>query len=254
VFGLGKRREGGFTGDVKRIDQWLANLGYCSRSAAREWAAEGRVTVGGLAVHDPGRRVAAADLLVDGEALDHPEGMLLVMNKPLDVVCSHDQREGKRVYDLLPVRWRQRNPVVTSIGRLDRDTTGLLLLTDQSELVHLLTSPKHKVQKVYRAVLDRAVDPARRGEIEAVFASGRLVLAEENKACLPAEVRWTGGVDGREVEVTLTEGRYHQVRRMFGSQGVTVEELKRVRFGGLELPEGLAAGEFRDLPVDYRFF
>jgi len=251
---LGKRRAAASTGGVKRIDQWLANLGYCSRREAREWALDGRVTVGGQAVDDPSRRVAAEDMLVDGERLDHPEGMLLVMNKPLDVVCSHDQREGQRVYDLLPARWTQRNPVITSIGRLDRDTTGLLLLTDQSALVHLLTSPKHKVAKVYRAVLDRAVAEERRAEIQAVFASGRLMLAEENKACLPAEVRWTGGADGCEAEVTLTEGRYHQVRRMFGSQGVTVVELKRVRFGSLELPEGLAGGEFTELAVDYRFF
>ncbi|HEX2099350.1 MAG TPA: S4 domain-containing protein, partial [Candidatus Synoicihabitans sp.] len=126
---------------MRRIDQWLANLGYCSRREARGWLNAGRVTVRGKRADDPGAKVAASDVRVDGEPLDHPEGLLLLLHKPLGLVCSHDPREGPNVYDLLPARWRQRNPVVTSVGRLDKETSGLLLLTDQSELVHRLTSP-----------------------------------------------------------------------------------------------------------------
>ena len=114
-----------------------------------------RVTVGGETVDDPGQKAAPADVRVDGESLDHPDGMLLLLHKPPGLVCSHEEREGPNVYSLLPPRWRRRNPVVTSIGRFDKDTSGLLLLTDQSPLVHRLTSPKHKVPKVYRATVDR---------------------------------------------------------------------------------------------------
>src|SRR6185503_11561144 len=140
---------------VRRLDQILANLGYCSRREARAWVEAGRVTVRGAAASDPGQKVAPADVRVDGEPLDHPADLLLLLHKPLGLVCSHEEREGPNVYSLLPERWRRRNPVVTSVGRLDKDTSGLLLLTDQSALVHRLTSPKHKVPKVYRATLDR---------------------------------------------------------------------------------------------------
>ena len=239
-----------FNGGVKRIDQWLANLGYCSRSEARNWTSGNRVSVNNQLESDSSRRVAAEVLRIDGHPLDHPAGMLLLMNKPVNVVCSHDAREGKRVYDLLPERWGRRNPLVTTIGRLDRDTTGLLLLTDQTELVHRLTSPKHKVPKVYRATLDATASPEQQVAIAATFASGALMLAEENKPCLPAEVSWTAA---RTAEVILTEGRYHQVRRMFASQGFTVLELQRRRFGAVDLPADLALGSYIELPLDQRF-
>ncbi len=227
---------------MRRLDQLLANLGYCSRRDARGWIRDGRVTVGGEVADDFGRKADPRQVQVDGQPLDHPDGLLLLLHKPLGVVCSHDTREGPNVYHLLPARWRDRNPVVTSIGRLDKDTTGLLLLTDQSELVHRLTSPKHKVPKVYRATL--AADlPA---GAAAVFASGTLVLPGEQEPCAPAELRVTGP---REAELTLTEGRYHQVRRMFASQGCEVLALHRSRFGTLTLGE-LAAGQWRELPLD----
>src|SRR5215210_4827490 len=112
---------------MRRLDQLLANLGYCSRREARDWLKAGRVSVAGKQATDPGNKVSPADVLVDGEPVDHPDGLLLVLNKPAGLVCSHDQREGANVYSLLPPRWRRRNPVVTSVGRLDKDTTGLLL-------------------------------------------------------------------------------------------------------------------------------
>jgi 16S rRNA pseudouridine516 synthase len=239
-----------FNGGVKRIDQWLANLGYCSRSEARAWTDADRVVVKGRPEYDSGKRVPAEGVEIDGQPLDHPAGLLLLMNKPAEVVCSHDSREGKRVYDLLPERWSRRNPLVTTIGRLDRDTTGLLLLTDQTELVHRLTSPKHKVPKLYRATLDATASPEQQAAIAVTFASGQLMLAEENKPCLPAEASW---IAPRTVEVVLTEGRYHQVRRMFASQGFTVLELERRSFGAVDLPADLALGSYIELPLDQRF-
>ena len=227
---------------MRRLDQLLANLGYCSRREARAWIDEERVTVGGEPARDVAQKAAPAEVSVDGAPLDHPDGLLLLLHKPLGLVCSHDDREGPNIYSLLPERWRRRNPIVTSVGRLDKDTSGLLLLTDQSPLVHRLTSPKHKVPKVYRAIVDRDLSP----ELGPLFASGTLQLEGETEPCAPAELCNRGP---REAELTLTEGRYHQVRRMFSSQGLTVTALHRERFGDLTLGD-LAPSAWRELPLD----
>ena len=227
---------------MRRLDQLLANLGYCSRSEARAWIRGGRVTVGGVAADDVSAKAHPVDVLVDGAALDHPDGLLLLVHKPLGLVCSHEEREGPNVYSLLPERWRRRHPVVTSVGRLDKDTSGLLLLTDQAELVHRLTSPNHKVPKIYRAALECDLDPA----LIARFASGTLQLEGEKQPCAPAELRI---IAPREAELTLTEGKYHQVRRMFAAVGNTVLTLHRRRFGHLELGD-LPVGQWRELPLD----
>ncbi|MDP3069252.1 MAG: pseudouridine synthase [Opitutaceae bacterium] len=228
---------------MRRLDQLLSSLGYCSRSEARGWVKAGAVTVGGEEADDAGARVRPADVRVDGEPLDHPDGLLLLLHKPLGLVCSHDGREGPAVYSLLPERWRRRNPVVTSIGRLDKETSGLLLLTDQSPLVHRLTSPKHKVPKLYRATLDRDLS----AELVTLFAAGTLLLDGEKAPCAPAELRI---VAPREAELVLTEGKYHQVRRMFAATcGATVLTLHREQFGDLTLGD-LAPGAWRELPLD----
>ncbi len=227
---------------MRRLDQILSSLGYCSRREARGWIDQERVTIRGEPADDVAQKSAAADVQVDGEPLDHPDGLLLLLHKPVGLVCSHDGGEGPSVYSLLPERWRNRNPQVTSVGRLDKETSGLLLLTDRSLLVHRLTSPKHKVPKIYRATLDRDVAP----EWVEVFASGTLTLSGETTPCAPAAMRVLGP---REAGLTLTEGRYHQVRRMFSECGATVLTLQRQRFGHLELGD-LAAGKWRELPLD----
>jgi 16S rRNA pseudouridine516 synthase len=224
---------------MRRIDQWLANLGYCSRREANAWLAAGRVTVRGIQAADTSRKVAADDLRVEGEPLDHPEGLLILLNKPLGLVCSHDEREGPSVYDLLPPRWRARNPVITTVGRLDKDTSGALLLTDETTLVHRLTSPKHKVAKRYRATVDGELQP----ELISFFASGTLVLSGEDVPCAPAELKI---LSPNIAELVLTEGRYHQVRRMFASQGLNVTALHRSHFGEYEVAS-LQPGTWRDL-------
>ena len=131
---------------------------------------------------------------------------------------------------------------MTSVGRLDKETSGALLLTDLPELVHRLTSPRHKVPKVYRALVDRDL-PA---DLAGLFASGTLRLDGEEKPCAPAALR---GVGPREALLTLTEGRYHQVRRMFAAAGATVLALHRESFGPLDLG-GLAPRAWRTLPLD----
>ena len=196
---------------MRRLDQLLASLGYCSRRDARSWIKAGAVTVRGEVADDFGAKADPADVRVDGEPLDHPDGLLLLLNKPLGLVCSHDGREGPSVYSLLPERWRRRNPPVTSVGRLDKETSGLLLLTDQSALVHRLTSPKHKVPKVYRATVDRDLAP----ELVALFANGTLRLEDEEKPCAPAELKI---VSPREAEVTLiTEHLRAKIQALLGA-------------------------------------
>jgi 16S rRNA pseudouridine516 synthase len=227
---------------MHRLDQLLASLGYGSRSAVRALIGKGRVQVRGKPACEHGLKVSPPDVLVDGEALDHPEGILILLNKPAGLVCSHDPAEGPSVYGLIPARWRSRNPAVTSVGRLDKETTGLLLLTDRTALVHRLTSPKHKVAKVYRARLDRAL-PA---NAEALLSTGQFMIPGEDTPCAPAELRRLGPLS---VEITLTEGRYHQVRRMLGALGSVVEELHRLSFGDLELGD-LPFGSWIELPLN----
>lgn len=222
---------------TRRIDQLLANLGYCSRSEAKAFLKKHEVFATGNRIKNSSEKVRPADVLVDKVPLDHPGGIFIMMNKPLGLVCSHDEREGPRVYDLLPERWRRRNPQVTSIGRLDKETSGLLLLTDQTEFVHFFTSPKNKVPKRYLARLDKVPPP----ELVGIFAGGEILLDGESKPCAPAELRLLG--DNR-AEIVLTEGKYHQVRRMFAANNLTVLELQRVSFGRLEL-DTLPLGEWR---------
>lgn len=226
---------------MRRLDQLLGALGYCSRKEAAALCAAGRVTVAGRAVTDASARVDGTQVQLDGAPLEFPDGLLVVLHKPVGVVCSHDPREGRRVYDLLPARWLRREPKVTTVGRLDKDTSGVLLVTDQGALVQRLTSPRRHVDKEYVATLDGEVTE----DLVRAFAAG-LELREggELLRCLPATVAAAGPGKAR---VTLQEGKYHQVRRMFAACGRQVLALERARFGEWTL-DGLAPGEWRAVP------
>lgn len=226
-----------------RLDRLLANLGYGSRREVSVFFAEGRVTrADGREVASETGRASHAELRVDGEPLDPPAPLTLVMHKPIGVTCSHDSGEGTLVYDLLPPRFGRRNPVLSTVGRLDKETSGLLLLTDDGGLLHRLISPKKAVWKTYEATLDRPL----RGDEAALFASGTLLLEGEKKPCLPAQLEIVSGTTAR---LSITEGRYHQVRRMFAAAGNHVTALHRLRFGNLSL-ETLAPGEWRIATAD----
>ena len=160
-----------------------------------------------------------------------------MLHKPVGYACSHDAAEAPLIYDLLPPQWLRRNPGPISIGRLDRDTSGLILITDDGALSHRLTSPRHEVEKCYEVTVDSPL-PDRLTE---VFAAGTLVLNGESKPCRPARLEITGL---HTVRVFLHEGKYHQVRRMFASQGHPVTALHRRTFGTLML-DGLPPGEWR---------
>jgi len=229
---------------MARLDRLLANLGYGSRRDVQALVSGGQVTLDGAAIKDAGRKIAVtADLPlhleIRGVPVDPPAPLILLMHKPLGVVCSH-REDGERIYDLLPKRWRIRDPALSSVGRLDKDTSGLLLITDDGDFLHRVISPKRHVPKVYRAALDR---PLTGREAEA-FASGTLMLEGEDKPLLPAALEVLGE---REARLTITEGRYHQVRRMFAAVGNHVVGLHRERIGGLVLPDDLEAGGYRIL-------
>ena len=216
-----------------KLVRLLANLGYGSRKQVAWMFREGRVTDAEGEVLYADDVVAHDAIRVDGEPLDPPPSLLLVLHKPPGVTCS-TKDPGRVVHDLLPPRFRVRNPALSTVGRLDRDTSGLLLLTDDGQLLHRIIAPKSKLPKVYRATLANDL----RGDEGALFASGTLMLDGEATPLLPAEL---DAVDARHARLTLHEGRYHQARRMFAAIGNHVLALHRERIGGLalgDLPEG----------------
>jgi 16S rRNA pseudouridine516 synthase len=219
----------------------IANLGYGSRKQVMQLFREGRVTDAAGEVLYADDQVAHGDVRIDGEALDPPQGLTLMLHKPVGVTCS-TRDPGRIVYDLLPPRFRLRSPLLSTVGRLDRDTSGLLLLTDDGALLHRIVSPKSKLAKTYEATLAQDL----RGDEAALFASGTLLLESETTPLAPAAL---DVIDPRHARLVLTEGRYHQVRRMFAAAGNHVDALHRSRVGGLELAD-LAPGEWRELDDD----
>lgn len=221
-----------------RLVKLIANLGYGSRkeiqTAIRNgWVTDkdgNRLTVNAQTAHE--------NILFDDEPLDPPQDMVLLLNKPLGYTCS-TKDIGQLVYDLLPDRYRRRKPILSTIGRLDKETSGALLFTDDGTFLHRVISPKSNIPKVYEAELDRPLT----GQEAKIFASGEMMLESEQKPLKPAELEVLGE---RRARLTLHEGRYHQVRRMFAALGNHVQRLSRVRIGDLEL-DGLGEGHWRIL-------
>ena len=221
-----------------KLVKHLANLGYGSRKQVALMFREGRITDAAGEVMYADDPLDHDNLRVDGEVLDPPPGMLLMLHKPVGYTCS-TKDPGRIVYDLLPPRYRLRSPLLSSVGRLDRDTSGLLLFTDDGALLHRISSPKSKLSKVYEATLANDL----RGDEVELFASGTLMLESEQTPLLPAELEV---VEARQARLILHEGRYHQVRRRFAAVGNHVVALRRSRIGGLGLGD-LPSGEWRML-------
>jgi 16S rRNA pseudouridine516 synthase len=225
-----------------RLDRLLANLGYGSRREVQNLITRGGVTLDGVKLRDPSVHVAAGPDLQDrmtvaGAPVDPPTPLTLVLNKPMGVVCSH-RETGRSVYELLPERWRRRTPVLSTIGRLDAETSGLLLLTDDGDLLHRVISPRRHVRKTYLVTLERDLN----GDEGPLFASGSLILDGETKPLAPAILE---PVTARTARLAVTEGRYHQVRRMFAAAANQVIALHRESIGALVLPADLDAGVWR---------
>lgn len=221
-----------------KLVKLIANLGYGSRKDVTRLFRSGRITDADGEVLYADDVVAHGDIRVDDEPLDPPPGLTLMLNKPLGVTCSRKD-PGRVVYDLLPPRYGVRQPALSSVGRLDRDTTGLLLFTDDGALLHRIISPKAQVTKVYEATLAQDL----RGDEKELFASGTLMLESEREPLAPATLEVLGP---RHARLAVTEGRYHQVRRMFAAAGNHVETLQRISIGGLALGD-LPPGEWRAL-------
>lgn len=221
----------------------IANLGYGSRRDVAALFREGRITDRAGAPLYADDLAEHAEVRLDGEPLDPPHGMLILLNKPVGFTCSHKDA-GRLVYELFPPRFRQRSPQLSTVGRLDRDTSGLLLLTDDGALLHRIVSPKSALPKVYLAELAEDL----RGDEGPLFASGTVLLEAETRPLLPARLDVLGP---RSARLTLHEGRYHQVRRMFAAVGNRVLGLHRERIGGLSLAD-LPSGQWRLLEAHDR--
>jgi 16S rRNA pseudouridine516 synthase len=224
-----------------KLVKLIANLGYGSRKDVTQLFRAGRVTDAAGEVLYADDVVPYETIRVDDEPLDPPPGLVLMLNKPLGVTCSRKD-PGRVVYDLLPPRYNVRSPALSSVGRLDRDTSGLLLFTDDGALLHRIISPKANVTKVYEATLAQDL----RGDEGERFASGTLMLESEKEPLAPAELEVLGP---RHARLSVTEGRYHQVRRMFAATGNNVETLQRISVGKLILGD-LPLGEWRALDAD----
>lgn len=210
-----------------KLAKYIANLGYGSRRQVVAIIDDERVTTADgipLATGDPFEH---DNVLVDGERLDPPPGSVVILNKPVGYVCS-TKGSSPLIYDLLPDRFRLRSPAMSPVGRLDGDTSGLLLLTDDGQTNHRITSPRTHLAKTYDARLANDL----RGDETELFASGTLMLESEETPLAPAKLEI---IEPRLVRLTITEGRYHQVRRMFAAAGNHVDKLHRSRIGGLEL-------------------
>jgi 16S rRNA pseudouridine516 synthase len=229
---------------TSRVDKLLSSMGYGSRTEMARMAKAGGITLDGAELSDASKRIPVTPDLplrmeIDGEALDPIAGLVIFLNKPLGMTCSHKEA-GALVYDILPERWKRRNPAISTIGRLDKQTSGLLLLTDDGNLLHRVISPKRHIKKTYRTKLARPLN----GTEGDLFASGLLMLEGEDRPLAPAELEV---ISETEALLTVTEGRYHQVRRMFAATGNHVEELHRECLGGLYLPDDMAPGQWKVL-------
>ncbi|HEX4974023.1 MAG TPA: 16S rRNA pseudouridine(516) synthase [Steroidobacteraceae bacterium] len=216
----------------------IANLGYGSRKEVTAMFRAGRIADADGRVLSIDDTIEPSRLRIDGAPPDPAPGFTLMLHKPAGYTCS-TQDAGALVYDLLPPRFHRRSPTLATVGRLDRDTTGLLLMTDDGALLHRIVSPRSHLQKVYEATLARDL----RGDEGAIFASGTLLLESERTQLAPATLEVLGP---RLARLTITEGRYHQVRRMFAAVGNHVEQLHRSQVGGLTLG-ALEPGKWRAL-------
>ncbi len=219
----------------KRIDAHLSSLGYCTRSEAKKFLRIYELYVKEIRVFDPSIKAYHNDIKVNNEALD-PETITILLNKPSGFICSHNDA-GSLIYALIPQRWNRRNPKISTIGRLDVDTTGAIILTDNGALNHKLSSPKSDVSKIYEATLAVPL----KGDEKEIFASGEVMLNGEKKPLLPAKLEI---LSPTHVRLEICEGKYHQVKRMFAAVGNRVLSLHRVSFAEFSV-EDLKEGEYK---------
>jgi 16S rRNA pseudouridine516 synthase len=219
------------------LESVLFSQGFGSRRQCRAMIADGRVSIGGTTLTDPDADIDANALVfeVDGTAWPFHERAYILLNKPAGYECSRDPQHHLSVFNLLPAQFAARG--IQCVGRLDQDTTGLLLLSDDGQFVHAYTSPKRKVPKLYLATTRHPLDDAQL----AALREGVLLHGEAKPiVAVAADAR-----SDHELELTVLEGKYHQVKRMVAAAGNRVEALHRERIGGLALPTTLAEGAWQ---------
>lgn len=226
---------------MERLDKLLASTGRWSRSEVKRLVREGRVLVNGRIAASAEEKFDSdcAAFSVDGESVQLRSFAYVMLHKPAGVLSATEDGKGKTVLDLLPEPYRKRG--LFPVGRLDKDTEGLLLLTDDGQLAHALLSPKKHVDKLYYARVDGTLDETDVTAFEAGMTLG------DGLACLPAGLEI---VSPHEALVTLREGKFHQIKRMFAARGKPVLYLKRLAMGRLSLDPALAPGEWRELTAE----
>ena len=227
---------------MERLDKIISNLGYGSRKDVKTFAKKGLIEVDGVIVKDNGMNVdpEKSIIKINGEEISYRKNIYLMMNKPDGVISATRDNRDETVIDLLELDHQNFEPF--PIGRLDKDTVGLLLLTNDGELNHRLISPKWHVDKVYYAKIDKKVDE---NDIVA-FKNG--IKLDDGYKCLEAKLEILASDDDEsEIRLTIQEGKFHQVKRMFEAVGKNVIYLKREEFGGLLLDPELEEGEYREL-------
>lgn len=222
----------------QRLDKIISSQFNISRSVARKHIGWGRVTVDGKQRRDPSA-LFDPDLCkieYSGQALCYKEHIYLVMNKPSGILCASSDKSRETVVDLVPEELKRTG--LFPVGRLDKDTTGLLLITDDGDFSHKVIHPKKKVPKVYLAKLDTQLDET------AVSAFRKGIVLADGEKCKPAVLTLLGS---QQAKVEISEGKYHQIKRMFGVVGAGVNTLKRLSIGSLSLPDDLNPGDCREL-------
>lgn len=223
---------------MDRLDKILVSQGAGSRRDVQKLIRKKSVAVNGSIVTDPALKLdpEAAEITVSGEKIGYRNHVYVMMNKPLGVLSATEDKREKTVLDLLPENLRRRG--LAPAGRLDKDTTGLLILTDDGEMLHRIISPRSGIFKRYYARLDALPDE----ETVKKFEEG--VTLSDGTKCLPARLE---PVENSSAYVEICEGKFHQVKRMFKACGLTVTALKRLKIGGLELDSKLHEGSWREL-------
>lgn len=226
---------------MQRLDKIISSQFNMSRSVARKVIRYGRVTVDGAVIHDPSFLTDPQNNAIEfrGQALQFKEHIYLLLNKPKGVLSASDDKNRETVVDLVPEELRRKG--LFPVGRLDRDTTGLLIITDDGDFSHKVLSPKKSIYKTYRATLDGEITD----EIIEKFAQS--ITLADGTVCRPAILK---PIEKNYVEIKICEGRYHQIKRMFGTVNLGVNDLERIGVGNLFLPEKFPVGACRELSKD----
>lgn len=223
---------------LQRLDKIISSQLNISRSIARQDIRVGKVFVDGALIRDPSFQADAENSLIKycGQPVVYKKNIYIIMNKPKGILSASEDKSRKTVVDLVPEPLKRHE--LFPVGRLDKDTTGLLIITDDGDFAHNVISPKKNVIKTYRVTLDGDLNEAMIG----IFKSG--VVLADGTHCRPAELK----ILSRNIaEIKISEGKYHQIKRMFGTVGLGVEELERTALGNLQLPPDLMSGECREL-------